>query len=255
MIRRDAASLLMKDHTKTTIPSLTLFFPVYKDEGTVRVVAEKSLDVLRSLTETFEIIIVNDGTPDRAGEIADQLASEYPGIIRVIHHPGNLGYGAAIRTGLVNARHEWICFIDGDDEYDVYDLPKLFRLRDYYDLIITFRYAKMYSSRRQLISYVYNVILRILFRINYRDISTGFRLIRRSIVDELYLESNSPFIGAEIAIKTMLKGFRVGEVGIQTFPRKFGSSSSTSLKNIHATIRDMLGIYRRIFSPGYDSEK
>ena len=63
---------------------------------------------------------------------------------------------------------------------------------------------------------------------------------------------SSPFIGAEIAIKTMLKGFRVGEVGIQTFPREFGHGSSTSLKNILATVRDMRAVYREVFSPAYD---
>ena len=215
-------------------------------------VTEKSLKVLASLTDTFEIVIVNDGTPDRAGEIADELAREYPDHVRVIHHSKNLGYGAAIRTGLAAVKYDWVCFTDGDDEYDVHELYKLFALRDYYDLIITFRYVKLYSGTRQMISMIYNKLLQFLFRITYRDISTGFRLIRRSLVNGLNLESNSPFIGAEIAIKTMLKGYRVGEVGIQTFPREFGSGSSTSVRNILATIKDMIRIYRTIFSPTYD---
>jgi hypothetical protein len=66
------------------------------------------------------------------------------------------------------------------------------------------------------------------------------------------LESNSPFIGAEIAIKTMLKGYRVGEMGIQTFPREFGRGSATSPENIYRTIVDMLHCYRRVFSRSYE---
>lgn len=232
-------------------PSVSVFFPVYNDERTVERVALKSLDVLSRVAREYEVVIVDDATPCRAGEIADRLAAKDPRI-RVIHHSENLGYGAAIRTGLANVRYEWVCFTDGDDEYDIYDLEKLIRLRHRYDLIITFRYAKLYSTFRIFVSWVYNRSLRALFKSRFRDISTGLRLIRRDLVNELDLKSSSPFIGAEIAIKTMLKGFPVGEVGIQTFPREFGHGSATSWRNIIATIRDMISCYRTIFSSGYD---
>lgn len=232
-------------------PNISLFFPVFRDERTVRTVTEKSLAVLRDVANNYEVVIVDDGSPDRAGEIADELAGEYPEVT-VIHHPENLGYGAAIRSGLGHCQYEWICFTDGDDEYDVNDLRKLIALEDFYDLIITFRYVKVYNSRRQIISWVYNKTLRALFRTHYRDISTGLKLIRKSLADQLSYQSNSPFIGAELTIKSMLKGYRVGEVGIQTFPREFGKGASTSLRNIIATIRDMLRVYRTIFSPGYE---
>lgn len=232
-------------------PRVSVFFPVYNDERTVERVALKSLDILSRVAREYEVVIVDDATPCRAGEIADRLAARDPRI-RVIHHPKNLGYGAAIRTGLANVRYEWVCFTDGDDEYDIYDLEKLIRLRHRYDLIITFRYAKLYSTFRIFVSWVYNRTLRALFKSRFRDISTGLRLMRLELVNELDLKSSSPFIGAEIAIKTMLKGFPVGEVGIQTFPREFGHGSATSWRNIIATIRDMISCYRTIFSPGYD---
>jgi glycosyltransferase involved in cell wall biosynthesis len=235
----------------STKPRVSLFFPVYRDESTVRRVTEKAIAVLKEIAEEYEVIIVDDGSPDRAGELADELAAEYP-CVTVVHHPRNLGYGAAIKSGLARARFEWICFTDGDDEYDVFDLHKLIALKDFYDLVITFRYVKAYSSRRQLISWVYNSVLRVLFRTQYRDISTGLRLVRKSLIDQITCESNSPFIGAEITIKSMLKGYRVGEVGIQTFPREFGEGASTSLPNILATIRDMTNVYRTVFSNSYD---
>lgn len=234
------------------IPSISLFFPVYNDEKTVETMVEKSLQVLSSISDTYEVLIVNDGSPDKSGVVADQMAGRYPNKVRVIHHPRNLGYGAAVRTGLNNVRYDWVCFTDGDNEYDVEDLHKLIRLIRYYELIITFRYVKLYSSFRVFISWAYNSILRFLFRTQYRDVSTGLRLIRRSLLKELDLRANSPFIGAEIVIKTMLKGFPVGEVGIQTFPREFGKGASTSIKNILATIKDMLIAYRTIFSMDYD---
>lgn len=232
-------------------PNVSLFFPVFRDEHTVRRVAEKSLAVLRDVADQYEIVIIDDGSPDRAGEIADQLAREHS-CISVVHHPRNLGYGAAIKSGLAKVRYEWICFTDGDDEYDVNDLRKLIALKDFYDLIITFRYAKIYSVDRQLISWVYNAVLRRMFRTHFRDVSTGLKLIRKSLADQILCQSNSPFIGAELTIKAMLKGYRVGEVGIQTFPREFGKGASTSPANIMATMRDMGHVYRTIFSTDYE---
>jgi glycosyltransferase involved in cell wall biosynthesis len=232
-------------------PRVSLFFPVYRDEATVERVATKALYVLDELASEYEVIIIDDGSPDRAGEIADCFAAAHS-CVRVIHHNKNLGYGKALRTGFLAARFEWICFTDGDDEYEVDDLRKLLRLRDYYDLVITFRYAKRYGSWRIFVSFVYNKLLRSVFKSPYRDVSSGLKLVKRDVVNELELISTSPFIGAEIAIKVMLKGFRVGEVGIQTFPRQFGHGSSTSLANILATLRDMCRVYRRVFSAEYD---
>ena len=197
------------------------------------------------------MLIVDDGSPDKAGEIADSLAKTNPQV-RVVHHAKNLGYGAAIKTLINNARGDWICLIDGDDEYDIYDFEKLLKHQSHYDLIITFRYMKLYSGKRQFISWVYNAIFRMLFRTNYRDISTGLRMISKSLALDLHLDSNSPFIGAEITVKSMLKGYRIGEVGIQTFPREFGKGNSVSLKNITATIRDMLKMHGKIFSESYE---
>jgi glycosyltransferase involved in cell wall biosynthesis len=231
--------------------SVSLFFPVYRDERTVRTVAEKALRLLSSLDVPFEIVIVDDGSPDKSGVIADELARQHPEV-KVVHHPANLGYGAAVKSGVAACRHDLVCMTDGDDEYEVEDFRKLFKLKDRYDLIITFRYRKIYSNTRIFVSWVYNVLLRFFFRTPFRDVSTGLRLVRRVVLEDVELESTSPFVGAELAIKAMLKGYRVGEVGIQTFPRSFGSGSSTSVPNILATIRDMWRIYHRVFSDAYD---
>jgi glycosyltransferase involved in cell wall biosynthesis len=232
-------------------PDLTIFFPVYNDERTVRIVAEKAVKICEEIADKYEILIINDGSPDNSGKIADELAAQYENV-RVVHHQANLGYGAAVKTGLKEAKYELIFLTDGDDEYDIGDIKKLFKLRDNYDIIITFRFKKIYSSTRIFISYIYNTLLRWLFRTNYRDISTGMRLVKKSVISDINLIADSPFIGAEMTIKLMLKGYRVGEVGIQTFPRKIGSGGSTSPKNIKKTIIDMLKVYQEIFSDTYD---
>jgi glycosyltransferase involved in cell wall biosynthesis len=238
----------------TDKPNISLFYPVYNDERTVESLTLKAISVLKEIAANYEIIIVNDGSPDKSGEIADQLAAEIHEV-RVVHHAANKGYGAAIKSGFANSNYDWVCFTDGDDEYDIHDLKRLIKLKEFYDLIITFRYVKLYSNMRILISAVYNKVLRFIFRSPYRDISTGLRLMRKSVYEELTLISDSPFIGAEITLRTMLKGYRVGEMGIQTFPREIGSGSSTSMKNILKTIKDMRKVHRDIFSPYYDLPK
>lgn len=235
-------------------PEITIFFPVYNDENTIASMTEKCIQVLKEIASKYEVIIINDGSPDNSGAVADEMANKYE-YVRVIHHPQNKGYGAAIKSGLENAQYEWVCFTDGDDEYDIEDLRKMIRLKDYYDLIITFRYVKLYSTLRVFISGMYNKIFRVLFRTNYRDISTGLRLMRKSVYDDLTIISDSPFIGAEITLRTMLKGYRVGEMGIQTFPREFGKGASVSPKNIWRTIKDMRKVYQNIFSSTYELPK
>lgn len=232
-------------------PKISLFFPVLNDEKTVKIVAEKAIHMLDEIASDYEILIIDDCSPDKSGAIADKLSKQCDKL-RVIHHEKNLGYGAALLTGFSNSKFEYICFTDGDDEYDVTDFKKLLKLREFYDLIITFRYVRMYSSWRIFVSRTYNMLLRFLFKTRYRDISTGLRMIRKNLLDEINIQSTSPFIGAEITIKAMLKGYRVGEVGIQTFPRAFGRGASVSFSNIVKTIKDMIKIHRQIFSSSYD---
>jgi len=233
-----------------SVPDLrvSLFFPVYNDEATVRSVGERALSMLQGFADVFEILIVDDGSPDRSGQIAEELAREHPGIIFALHHPRNLGYGAAIRTGLSACKYDWICMIDGDSEYEVFDLKKMLSLRDYYLLVIAFRYKKLYSTKRIFISFVYNLILRMLFRTPFRDVSTGIRALHRSVLSDLELTCDSPFIGAELAIKTMLRGYPVERSAFRHFPgRREGLVNDVAkhmanrARHVEGTARDILG--------------
>lgn len=231
-------------------PDVSLFIPVYRDERTVAEVVTRAITLLEEVAGRFEVIVVDDGSPDASGRIADELAARHASV-RVAHHPRNMGYGAAFKTGIAMSAYEWVCMVDGDNEYDVYDLKRMLMLRRYYSLVIAFRYRKLYSTLRVFISYVYNALLRFLFRTRFRDISTGIRVIHRSVLDEVAINSNSPFVGAELAIKAMLRGFPVGEVGIQTFPRKFGTGSVLTVANVLKTLRDVFRMRREVFSDAY----
>ena len=228
-------------------PSIAVFFPVYGDEGTVEKVALKSLKILSEIASDYKVIIVDDGSPDRSGEIADKLAEEHPEIISV-HHDKNLGYGAALQTGFkYSLDYEWICFTDGDDQYDVNELYHLSKLFHHYDLIVTFRYSKIYGTLRTFVSFVYNLLIRVLFKSHLRDHNCGLKIIRSSVVKDMDIISNSAFIGAEIIINAMVRGYPIGEAGIKTYPRTFGESSVMSFRHISTSIRDLFRVYCKLF--------
>ena len=234
----------MKHKTKAP-KSISIMFPLYKDKRTVKLMILKSLKILKKTKKKFEIVIVDDGCPENSGKIAQELSKKNSSI-RVYFHKKNLGYGAAVKTGLKNCKHDCIFATDGDDEYDVGDLPRMLKAFSKSDLVITYRYKKKYKTIRIIISWVYNLILRSLFKINFRDVSTGSRMMSKKLVKKIKLTSNSPFIGAELAIKSKYSGFDVSEIGIHTYPRTFGSGSTVGIKNIILTIVDMIILFIRL---------
>jgi len=229
------------------IKSISLMFPLYKDKSTVELMITKSSNVLRKLKRKYEIVIIDDGCPQNSGKLAREVAKKFTNI-KIFFHKKNLGYGAALKTGLKKCKNDWVFMIDGDAEYDVNDLFRLLKVSKNCDLVITYRYKKKYSTNRIIISWVYNAILRLIFKIKFRDISTGSRFVSRKLVNNIKLKSNSTFIGAELAIKAGLAGYKVGEVGIHTFPRTFSTGSTVTMKNILWTLKDMISLFMKIFA-------
>ena len=227
------------------VKSISLMFPLFKDRSTVKLMIKKSVNVLKKLKKKYEIIIVDDGCPQNSGKLAKEISKKYSNV-KVFFHKKNLGYGAALKTGFKKFKNDWIFMIDGDNEYDVNDLFRLVKASENYDLVITYRFKKKYTTSRILISWIYNAILRLIFNLKFRDISTGSRFVSRKLVKRIKLMSNSPFVGAELAIKAELAGYKVGEIGIHTYPRTFGTGSSVSFKNILLTLKDMFLLFLRI---------
>jgi glycosyltransferase involved in cell wall biosynthesis len=227
------------------IKSISILFPLYNDKSTVEVMIIKSLRVLKKLNKKCELIIVDDGCPQKSGQLAARLTKKISNV-KIFFHKKNLGYGTAIRTGLKKCKNDWIFITDGDNEFDVNDLLKLVKAIKRNDLVISYRHKKIYNTKRIIISWTYNVILRFLFRTKFRDVSSASRLVSKKIIKKIKLKSTSPFLGAEIAIKSLNAGYKVGQVGIYQFPQTF-RNESVSIKNIILTIKDMILLYCRNF--------
>ncbi len=220
-------------------PSITVFFPVYNDEGTVESMIRKSYEVLSEITDDFEIIAVNDGSQDRSGEIAERVAREVPHV-RVIHHPQNRGYGAALRTGFTNATKEWVFYTDGDAQYDVAELRHFVEYIDRADVINGYKIKRADHWSRWLFGKVYYWIARFLFNIRLRDVDCDFRLMRRSIFDHVTLHYDSGVVCVEMMKKIQDSGYRIIELPVKHYPRRYGVSQFFRPRRILQVARDLL---------------
>ena len=225
--------------------SISLVFPLYKDKSTVKIMISKSLNVLKKTKKKFEIIIIDDGCPQNSGKIAQAYAKKnYK--IKVFFHKKNKGYGAAIKTGIKKSKFDCIFLIDGDNEYNVNDLPRMLNAFKHNDLVITYRYKNKNNLIRKFISWAYNFILRFLFKTSYKDVSVGSRLLSKKLKNKIIIKSDTPFINAELAIKSKYCGYKVQEIGIQHNPRVIGNGSVVSIKNILLMIREIIVLFIHI---------
>ena len=143
--------------------SLSVFFPAYYDEKNIGKVVDKAVEVVESLNfKDYEIIIIEDGSPDKTGEVADMLAEKYEKV-RAIHHPKNMGYGATLKDGFLSAKMDYVFYSDGDNQFDLDELKKFVALIPYSDIVVGYRKAKQYSLYRKFTSLCYNYLLKLLF--------------------------------------------------------------------------------------------
>ncbi len=221
--------------------TLSVFFPAYYDENNIGKVVTKAISVLEELNlKNYEVIIIEDGSPDRTGEVADELAKKYSKV-RVIHHEKNMGYGATLKDGFLNAKMEYVFYSDGDNQFDLEELKKFVSILPYTDIVSGFRIRKQYSNYRKFTSFIYNLILRILFKIDDRDIDCAFKLFPTKLFRQITIESKDAFIDAEIMIKARLLGYKVTEIGVNHLPRVDGISTGARPSVIFRTI---IEIYR-----------
>lgn len=219
--------------------TLSVFFPAYYDENNIEKVVEGALKVLEELKlKDYEIIIIEDGSPDRTGEVADFLASKYTKV-RVIHHEKNIGYGATLKDGFLSAKLDYVFYTDGDNQFDLDELKKFVALIPYSDMVIGYRKKKQYSTYRKVTSLAYNFLLRFLFDIDYVDVDCAFKLIKTELFTKIKIDSVDAFIDAEILLKARLLGYTTTEVGVKHLPRIDGISTGARPSVIFSTIKEI----------------
>ncbi len=223
---------------------VSVFFPAYNDAPSLPGLIAKAFSVLEANVEDFEVIVVNDGSHDNTGQVLSELAGQHGSRMRIITHEVNRGYGGALRSGFEAATKDFVFYTDGDGQYDVGELPKLLkRMRAGVSFVNGYKLERNDPWHRIWIGKTYNQFARLLFNVSLRDIDCDFRLIRRSLLEEIQLESTSGTICVELVRKLELCGMDVEEVGVHHYARLHGRSQFFRVKSLLSTLYQLLRLW------------
>lgn len=227
--------------------SISVFFPCFNEAGNVEDVVSRAITVLQDISPDFEIIVVNDGSRDSTGAIADRLAAVNPKI-RVVHHPINRGYGAALQSGIAACTKDLIFFTDGDGQFDLTELKNLLPLIDSHDIAIGYRINRQEGFLRRFNGWAWTHLVCLVFSLRLRDIDCAFKLFRRQVFDGMRLLSNGALISTEILARAVRKGCSIAQIGVRHLPRRSGQPSGAKPTVILRAFRELFRLRRQILS-------
>lgn len=231
--------------------SISVFLPAFNDEAAIGELVSEALILLKSLTNDYEVIVINDGSTDSTAAVLDELAidSEH---IRIIHHPSNLGYGAALRTGFSNAGKDLIFYTDGDGQYDVKELALLLPLMtDEVDVVNGYKIKRQDDRYRAVSGAIYKTLARWFFRLPIRDVDCDFRLIRRRALQRISLSASSGAICVELVHKLAAAGCTFREVPVHHYERPHGRSQFFTPRRIAHTVLEFFALWWNVVVSGY----
>lgn len=224
------------------IKELSVFLPAYNEEKNIKKVVLSVKKVLEKLVSQWEIIVVDDGSKDKTGEIADKLHKKYRKV-KVVHNIPNRGYGGALKSGFDAAKYEWIAFMDSDGQFKFGEIKNLIDKanKEKADLVLGIRKKRADSFVRKAFTFVWSIVLpRIMFGLKVTDYSCGFKLIKKKVYKKVV-----PLIGEEkvtqieMLVKAQRAGFKFAEVKVNHYPREFGQPTGADFKVVAKSIIDL----------------
>lgn len=225
--------------------SISVFLPCYNEAGNIARVADAALKVLSKIGCEYELIIVDDGSKDETGKIAEKLAGGND-TVRVVHHETNLGYGAALQSGFKAAAKELVFYTDGDGQFDIGEMPALLGLMDEYDIVSCYRVNRRESMVRKFNAWCWTQLVCILFGMRIRDIDCAFKLYRREIFEHIELSSTGALIDAEILARAIRKGYKVVQMPVHHYPRMVGEQTGAKLSVILRAFKELFKLYTKM---------
>ena len=226
--------------------SLTIFYPMWNEEETIERAVAAAFEAGEALIEAgeiarYDVLIIDDSSTDATGRIADAMAAADERI-SVIHHEVNRKLGGTLKTGFENAKGEIVLYTDADLPFDMAEVSKAVRLLRIYeaDIVSAYRFDRTGEGARRLVySYVYNHLIQTVFGLRLRDMNFAFKLMRRSLLDNIELRSEGSFIDVELLARAQKLGFTIVQFGVDYFPRTRGISTLSSNAVIFKILREM----------------
>ncbi len=225
--------------------TLSVIFPAFNEEANIKDTVESARRVLPKLAKTWEIILVNDGSQDATTPLCDELAAKYPEV-RAIHHVDNRGYGAALKSGILAARYDFIFFTDSDGQFDLEELTHLLEWASHYDIVTGYRGQRQDPPHRLINAWGWKMLVRMVLGVKVRDIDCAFKIFQRSVFDRVQIRSVGAMVNTEILAQAHAFGMRIQEVRVSHYPRRFGKSSGANLKVIAKAFRELMRLYRQL---------
>ncbi|HEX3081723.1 MAG TPA: glycosyltransferase family 2 protein [Candidatus Saccharimonadia bacterium] len=227
--------------------SLSVFFPVFNEAEVLPDLVHRALEVLEGFDlEAYEVIVIDDGSADASGKIADGLAMANKHV-RVVHHERNMGYGAALSSGFAAARYDWVVYTDGDGQFDLSDLARFFEGSQRADAVLGYRRERQDHLGRKLNAWLWGGLVRLVLGLKVRDVDCGFKLIKTDRVRGLgTLSARGAVISPELLLKLRAGGCRWEEVEVRHYPRMTGAPSGANLKVILRAVRELWQLRRTL---------
>lgn len=228
------------------LSSLSIFFPAYNEEGNIATTIIDARDAAKKITKTYEIIVVDDGSTDRTDEVVEEL-SRHDKNIKLLKHKKNKGYGAAVKTGLKACKYDWIFFTDSDGQFHYDELVKFVSGRDKADLIIGYRKKRMDPFHRVFVAQVLLKLWNfVLFGLTVRDVDCAFKLFKREVRDTVKLDTESAITVTEFIVKAKALGFKIIQLPVHHYARKFGEQSGGNWRVIAKAARESFSLRKKI---------
>jgi glycosyltransferase involved in cell wall biosynthesis len=221
------------------LSSVSIVFPMYNEKDNIAPAVAEALRVGALITPDLEIVVVDDASTDGSGALLDRLADEHPQV-RPIHHAVNRKLGGALKTGFAATTKEWILYMDSDLPIRMDDALDAVPLAEEADIVIGWRKSRAESWRREVMSWVYNRLVRFVFGLHVQDVNFAFKLFRHSLYEKTRLTSEGSFIDAELLLEARRQGVRIAEIGMDYHPRVAGKSRLGSCRVVLKVLSEML---------------
>jgi glycosyltransferase involved in cell wall biosynthesis len=224
------------------LPSFSFLIPAYNDADTIEKLVIDAIAVGKTITDSLEVVVVDDASRDKTAEVLASLVERFPRIVRVITHVQNQGYGGAIKALYYEGKGEWLFTVPGDYQIDPKEALTLIPYSNKADMIVGRRVSRQDSIERIRQSKIYNSLIQLLFQLPIHDVNS-VRLLRSSVMRNVRLTTASAFVDAELAIRMHRMDYRIVEAPIGHKTREGSIGGGGKLRTILPTIADMIRFF------------